>query len=150
MKPIPPPAELLMTMAKYGLSLRISEDDAFQVHPLRPETGPAARQRRWRANKKAKLLAAHLQTIYKPSTNHLQGEWRGITWRDVPGRDEAAKKMRFSLLKRGDWKGYKSCQYLEGDALKAAFAKINEGQKARSQKAATKRTADCAARKILS
>ncbi len=58
--------------------------------------------------------------------------------------------MRFSLLKRGDWKGYKSCQYLEGDALKAAFAKINEGQKAKSQKAATKRTADCAARKILS
>lgn len=76
--------------------------------------------------------------------------WRGIVWRDVPGRDEAAKKMRFSLLKRGDWKGYKSCQYLEGDALKAAFAKINEGQKAKSQKAATKRTADCAARKIVS
>lgn len=75
--------------------------------------------------------------------------FRGITWREVPGRDEAAKKMRFSLLKRGDWKGYKSCQYLEGDALKAAFAKINESQKAKSQKAATKRTAEAQARKIV-
>ena len=50
--------------------------------------------------------------------------------------------MRFSLLKRGDWKGYKSCQYLEGDDLKAAFAKINESQKTKSQKAAQKRTAE--------
>ncbi len=76
--------------------------------------------------------------------------WRGISWREVPGRDEAMKKMRLSLLKRGDWKGYKSCQYLEGDALKAAFAKINESQKAKSQKAATKRTAESQARKIVS
>lgn len=68
--------------------------------------------------------------------------FRGITWRDVPGHDEAAKKMRFSLLKRGDWTGYKTAQYLEGEALKAAFAKINESQKAKSRLAATKRTAE--------
>ena len=48
--------------------------------------------------------------------------------------------MRFSLLKRGDWSGYKACQYLEGDALKAAFAKITETQKAKSQQAAKIRT----------
>lgn len=72
--------------------------------------------------------------------------FRGITWRDVPGRDEAARKMRFSLLKRGDWSGYKSCQYLEGEALKAAFAKITESQKAKSLLAATQRTADAQTR----
>lgn len=73
--------------------------------------------------------------------------FRGLTWREVPGRDEAAKKMRFWMISHGKWEGYKSCQYLEGDALKAAFAKINEGQKAKSQKAATKRTADAQARR---
>jgi len=139
MKKTPPPHELVEMLGRYGIVLKL-EDGTFIASSPRLETGPAARQRRWRARKKANLLANHLQTIYKPSTNHLQGEWRGITWRDVPGRDEASRKMRFSLLKRGDWSGYKSCQYLEGDALKAAFAKITETQKAKSQQAATQRT----------
>lgn len=145
MKKTPPPHELVEMLGRYGIVLKL-EDGAFIASAARPETGPAARQRRWRAKKKAKLLAAHLQTIYKPSTNHLQGEWRGITWRDVPGRDEAARKMRFSLLKRGDWTGYKSCQYLAGEALKAAFSKITESQKAKSALAATQRTADAKTR----
>ena len=80
----------------------------------------------------------------RPSVNQI---WRGITWRDVPGCDEAAKKMRFSLLKRGDWRGYKSCQYLEGQALKDAFAKANATQKAKSHKAAAKRTEEAKKRR---
>lgn len=100
------------------------------------------RDARYRAKKKAS------QNVVSPTSIDAQNVvragkdevFRGITWRDVPGRDEAARKMRFSLLRRGDWTGYKSCQFLEGDALKAAFAKITEGQKAKSQKAAQLRT----------
>lgn len=66
--------------------------------------------------------------------------FRGITWRDVPGRDEACKKTTFWLISHGDWRGYKSCQYLEGSDLKAAFAKITESQKVKSHKAAQLRT----------
>lgn len=101
-----------------------------------------ARVARCRAKKKAlQSVAPPTQQALPSVTHHGKDEvFRGITWRDVPGRDEAARKMRFSLLKRGDWTGYKSCQFLEGDALKAAFAKITEGQRAKSHKAATLRT----------
>ena len=100
------------------------------------------RTARWRANKKAsQSVTPPTQRASQSVTHHGKDEvFRGITWRDVPGRDEAARKMRFSLLRRGDWRGYKSCQFLEGDALKAAFAKITESQKAKSHKAATLRT----------
>jgi len=101
-----------------------------------------ARDARYRAKRKAPQndvspTQTDAQNVVRVGKDEV---WRGITWRDVPGRDEASRKMRFSLLKRGDWSGYKSCQYLEGDALKAAFAKITETQKAKSQQAATQRT----------
>lgn len=102
-----------------------------------------ARDAKYYAKRKASK-SVELSTQTRTESVGRQGKdevFRGITWRDVPGRDEAARKMRFSLLKRGDWRGYKSCQFLEGDALKAAFAKITEGQKAKSQKAAQLRTA---------
>jgi hypothetical protein len=78
-----------------------------------------ARAARYRQKKKASLcVTLPTQTASLCVTHGKDYLFRGITWRDCPGRDEAAKKMRFALLRRGDWKGYKSCQFLEGDALK--------------------------------
>jgi len=133
-------AECLAHLAKKGVTVRLN-GDALEIRDLKAEKRRAFYRARYQRRKAAKQGGKpgvnRGQTGGKPGANEI---WRGITWRDVPGRDEAARKMRFSLLKRGDWTGYKSCQYLEGDALKAAFAKITEGQKAKSQKAATMRT----------
>lgn len=156
-------AECLAHLAQRGLTLRLN-GETLEIRDLKAEERV---QRRRKKNRdyyyRKKRLLLQGAAIFSGDENLLNqaeiglnpveiglkrsesrpksGEiWRGITWRDVPGRDEAARKMRFSLLKRGDWRGYKSCQFLEGDALKAAFAKITEGQKSKSQKAATMRT----------
>jgi hypothetical protein len=156
-------AECLAHLAKKGLTLRMN-GDTLEIRDVKAERR-AERKRKKNRDQYFRRKRAMLQQVAqfsgderlmqeaeiglnpteiglkqaesRPRSNEI---WRGITWRDVPGRDEAARKMRFSLLKRGDWTGYKSCQFLEGDALKAAFAKITESQKAKSQKAATLRT----------
>ena len=126
-------AECLAHLAKKGVTVRLN-GDALEIRDLKAEKTRARKRREYIRRKEAKSGETRQKAV-------KHGEiWRGITWRDVPGRDEAARKMRFSLLKRGDWRGYKSCQFLEGDALKAAFSKITEGQKAKSQKAAQLRT----------
>ena len=125
-------AECLAHLAKKGVTVRLN-GDTLEIRDFKAE-------KRRERNRRYRLKAS--QSVSKASQKRLGPfeMWRGITWRDVPGRDEAARKMRFSLLKRGDWRGYKSCQFLEGDSLKAAFVKITEGQKAKSQKAAQLRT----------
>lgn len=125
-------AECLAHLAKKGVTVRLN-GDVLEIRDFKAE-------KRRERNRRYRLKAS--QSVSKASQKRRGPSemWRGITWRDVPGRDEAARKMRFSLLKRGDWRGYKSCQFLEGDSLKAAFAKITEGQKAKSQKAAKLRT----------
>jgi hypothetical protein len=106
----------------------------LEIRDLKAEKLRARKHREYIRRKEAKGGETRQKAV-------KSGEiWRGITWRDVPGRDEAARKMRFSLLKRGDWTGYKSCQFLEGEALKAAFAKITASQKDKSHKAAKLRT----------
>ena len=100
------------------------------------------RDARYRAKRKAS------QNVVSPTQTDAQNVvrqgkdkvFRGITWRDVPGRDEACKKTTFWLISHGDWRGYKSCQYLEGKALKDAFVKITESNKEKSRKAAQLRT----------
>lgn len=126
-------AECLAHLAKKGVTVRLN-GEALEIRDIKAEKTRARKHREYMRRKEAKSGETRQKAV-------KSGEiWRGITWRDVPGRDEAARKMRFSLLKRGDWRGYKSCQFLEGDALKAAFAKSNENQKAKSQKAAKLRT----------
>lgn len=65
----------------------------------------------------------------------------------MPGHDEAAKKMNLSLFKRRMLDQYNHLHGKPVPEIKAEFARLNAGQKAKSQLAATKRTADAAARK---
>lgn len=133
-------AECLAHLAKKGVAVRLN-GDILEIRDMRAEKLRERKRCEYIRRKQAKSGETRQKAV-------KSGEmWRGIEWRDVPGRDEAAKKMRFSLLKRGDWKGYKSCQYLEGDALKREFARINESQKSKSQKAALLRTEEAKARK---
>ena len=156
-------AECLAHLAQRGLTLRLN-GETLEIRDLKAERR-AERKRKKNRDQYFRRKRAMLQQAAQfsgderllqeaeiglnpteiglkraESRSRRNEMWRGITWRDVPGRDEAARKMRFSLLKRGDWTGYKSCQFLEGDALKAAFSKITESQKAKSQKAAQIRT----------
>lgn len=69
-------------------------------------------------------------------------EWRGITWRDVPGHDEHLQKLNFALLKRGMLNGHKCCRSLEGEALKQRLQELtrrNRDNSRRHQQAAQQR-----------
>lgn len=138
--------DFVVSASRRGIVMQVEPDGTIIVRDLKAEKR-RARNARHRAKKKASQIVSLPTGEASQSVSWKQQPiWRGIEWRDCPGHDEAAKKMRFALLKRGDWGGYKSCQYLEGKALKDAFAKINESQKAKSQIAAKKRTADAKAR----
>lgn len=52
---------------------------------------------------------------------------RGITAADLPGRPDE-KVLKFALFKRNKLKLPNSCNGLEGEALKAEFAKFRERQ----------------------
>ncbi len=105
----------------------------------------ACRKRRYQSKKKA-LAKATNRPKTVPKSRH-DGVWNGITWRDAPGHDETAKKLNFFELVRGKLKGYEHCANLHGDDLRAEFARLNAGQKAKSMIAGAKRTADAQARK---
>lgn len=112
----------------------------------------ALRKRRHRAKKKAAGSGTKCgQNVDKTrTTRHASRTWNGITWMDAPGHDETAKKLNFFELIRGTLKGYEHCTNLHGDALRAEFARINAGQKAKSQKAAAKRTEEAEKRRAAS
>ena len=55
--------------------------------------------------------------------------WHGITWQDMMGKDEESRKLRFTLLKRGILRGYKSCASLHGAALKQRLLEICESHR---------------------
>ncbi|MCX6847895.1 MAG: hypothetical protein NTY98_03150 [Verrucomicrobia bacterium] len=77
----------------------------------------------------AAALAARCRTLVPPDPGMLQPpgpQWRGITWRDVPGHDESIQKLNFSLLKRGLLRGHKSCRPLEGEELRQRLQDISK------------------------
>lgn len=62
--------------------------------------------------------------------------WHGITWRDVPGHDPETQKFNFSLLKRNQLHGYKSCFHLHDDALRERLKSCSLSNRNNAQKAA--------------
>ena len=93
----------------------------------------------------AAALAARCRTLAPPGPGLLQPpgpEWRGITWRDVPGHDEHLQKLNFALLKRGMLNGHKCCRSLEGEALKQRLQELtrrNRDNSRRHQQSAQQR-----------
>jgi hypothetical protein len=123
--------------------ISVVDDEGLKAHRK------AARKRRHRMkNRSAGNAPNRAQTVPNSRTSKpADGSWNGITWQDAPGHDETAKKLNFYELIRGRLKGYEHCANFHGDALRAEFARINAGQKAKSQKAAAVRTAAAQARK---
>lgn len=125
-----------------GLTLKLAADGTISLCDSR-RAKKTARQARWRARKRAGIIG----------TPTLQGKsaylapTRELVWRDMPGHDEAAKKMNLSLFKRRMLDQYNHLHGRPVEEIKAEFARLNAGQKAKSQLAATKRTADAQARK---
>lgn len=118
--------------------ISVVDDEGLRMHRK------AARKRRHRKKRALANAPNNTQSVPKPRPG---GTWNGITWKDAPGHDETAKKLNFFELVRGKLKGYEHCSNLHGDDLRAEFARLNAGQKAKSQLAATKRSADAQARK---
>lgn len=89
-------------------------------------------KRRWRQRRYLERLKKkrHISTqadVSTPkkaakSTHHL-----GVTWRDVPGKDPANKRMNFSLFRLG--KLWTQFGHLHGDELKTALATLGAQNK---------------------
>lgn len=136
-------AEFAKTFSQFatsGMSLLVLRDGTIRVldGDARKRFHHAERMRRYRAKKRGKPYTSHIQAIYKAPELH---------WRDMPGHDEAAKKMNLWLFNRKRLDQYNHLHGKPVDEIKAEFARLNAGQKAKSQLAATKRTADAQARK---
>lgn len=108
------------------------------AHSLKPAEGAAA------CGKVQRLGTAIRDTFFPDERKHSgSGEakvYRGITHADMPGKDGITRRMNFSLFRRGRLRGYGTCAHLHGEALKAEFARINAGQKAKSLLASEQRT----------
>lgn len=125
-----------------GLTLRLAPDGTINLCDSR-RAKKTARQARWRARKRAGVIG----TPTNNGKSAYNAPTRELVWRDMPGHDEAAKKMNLSLFRRGMLAQYNHLVGKPVDEITAEFARLNAGQKAKSQLAATKRTADAQARK---
>ena len=68
-------------------------------------------------------------------------QWHGITWQDVPGRDDPTKKLNFTLIKRGKLNGYEDCTRLHDEALKQRLREICQSRRNESGIAGRKKQA---------
>lgn len=138
-------ASFLSQFAERGLSLVVMPDSTIRVldRAAKKRYNHAARMRRYRAKKRAtkgqQASTSHIQPIYTEAPE--------LHWRDMPGHDEAAKKMNLALFRRKMLDKYNHLHGKPVPEIKAAFAKINAGQKAKSHLAAAKRTAEAKKRR---
>ncbi len=118
---------VLLNLARRGLTLRIDQDGNLFIHDPNPramneEAGTLegmAGAKKTRRRRRRKLPVDGMPQ--PPPGPH----WRGISWEDVPGHDDHIKKLNFSLLRRGLLSGYKSCAGLMGAALKQELQELS-------------------------
>ncbi len=140
--------DMLTDLVRRGLTLRIDpEGNLFIYDPPRAAAKPAEPPNGVTPNgvrmqiidslndddggmsaRHAAALAARCRRLAPPDPGSVPPpgpQWRGITWQDVPGHDQAIQKLNFSLLKRGLLHGHKCCAQLEGEALKQQLNELS-------------------------
>jgi hypothetical protein len=90
------------------------------------------RYKRYRARLKKRSDPRKNSVVEKKNNGTL---WRGITWQDMPGKDNEEQKFNLALFKRRDFPQLKSCYSLQGEALKSEIARIIQVNRDRSLKA---------------
>jgi hypothetical protein len=126
-------ASVLAKLCKRGHTIHVEADGRISIcnhHALQRREARKARDKARHARKKAARETENSQRGEESRNvgkRRCEQEWHGITWRDVPGKDEANKRLNFSMLRRGGC--WKHCQKLHGDELKAALATISSRQK---------------------
>ena len=126
-------ASVLAKLCKRGHTIHVEADGRISIcnhHALQRREARRERDKARHARKKATRDAENTQRgeeSRNAGKRRCEQEWHGITWRDVPGKDEANKRLNFSMLRRGGC--WKHCQKLHGQKLKDALATISSRQK---------------------
>lgn len=81
----------------------------------------------------------HADAHHAADSAGVLGVFHGITYEDMPGRDDMTRRMNFMLFRRGRLRGYQSCAGLHGEELKAEFNRIHAPQRVKSLQARDQR-----------